>query len=86
MIGRTVIKCNCITVRIGKCLCDVCQIVFGLKQKDVSSLFAFNPASAYAIMEPPAKPECPKFNASKGVVDVALIYSHHRIVLKARIA
>ena len=38
MIGRIVIKCNCITVRIGKCLCDVCQIVFGVKQKDVSSL------------------------------------------------
>ena len=57
MIDRIVIKCNCITVRIGKCLCDVCQIVFGLKQEDASSLFAFNSASAYAVKEAPAKVE-----------------------------
>jgi hypothetical protein len=85
MIGTIVIKCNCVTVRIGKCLCDVCQIVLGLKQKDISSLFAFNSASVYGIREAPAKPECLKFNASKGVVGVALIYSKHRFVLKARI-
>ena len=55
MIGRIVIKCNCITVRIGKCLCDVCLIVFGLKQKDTSSLFAFKYVSVYAIREAAAK-------------------------------
>jgi hypothetical protein len=51
MIGGIVIKCNCIAVRIGKCLCAVCLIVFGLKQKGASSLFAFNSASVYAIKE-----------------------------------
>jgi len=86
VIGRIVIKCNCITVRIGKCLCDVCPIVFGLKQKDVSSLFAFNSTSVYAIREAPAKQEGLEFNASEGVVGVASIYSYHRIVLEARIA
>jgi len=49
MIGRIVIKCNCITVRIGKCLSDVCPNVLGLKQKDASSLFVFNSASEYDI-------------------------------------
>ena len=86
VIGRIVIKCNCNTVRIGKCLCDVCPIVFGLKQKDVSSLFAFNSTSVYAIREAPAKQEGLEFNASEGVVGVASIYSYHRIVLEARIA
>jgi len=31
IVGRIVNKCNCITVRTGKCLFAVCQIVFGLK-------------------------------------------------------
>ena len=60
--------------------------MFGLKQKDASSLFAFKPAPVYAIREAPAKQRGLEFNASKGVVGVALIYSHHRIVLEARIA
>jgi hypothetical protein len=57
VIGRIVNKCNCITVGIGKCLFDVCQIVFGLKRKDGSSLFAFNPASVYGSKEATAKGE-----------------------------
>jgi len=81
-----VIKCNCITVRIGKCLCDVYQIVFGLKQKDASSLNAFNSASVYGIRDDPAKQEGLEFKANKCVVGVAFIYSHHRIVLEVRIA
>jgi hypothetical protein len=63
-IGRIVIKCNCITIRIGKCLCAVCLVVFGLKQKDASSLFVFNSASVHAIKEAPAKPEGLEFNAT----------------------
>jgi hypothetical protein len=59
--------------------------VFGLKQKDASSLFAFNSASLYAIKEDPAKQEGLEFSATKGVVGVGLIFSHHRIVLEARI-
>jgi len=86
VIGTIVIKCNCIEVRIGKCLCAICQIVFGLKQKDESSLFAFNPASVYVVREAPAKQEGLEINASYGVVGVASIYSHLRIVLEARIA
>ena len=86
MNGRIVIKCNCNTVRIGKCLCAVCPIVFGLKQKDASSLFAFNSASVYGIREVPAKQEGLEFNASEGVVGVALIYSYHSVVLEATIA
>ena len=86
VIGRIVIKCNCITVRIGKCLSDVCPIVFGLKEKDASSLFAFNSASVYGIREVPAKQEGLEFNASEGVVGVALIYSYHSVVLEATIA
>ena len=31
MIGRIVIKCNCITVRVGKSLSAVCPVVFVLK-------------------------------------------------------
>jgi len=81
-----VIKCNCVTVRIGKCLCGVCQIVFGLKQKDASSLNAFNSASVYAIREAPAKEEGLEIKANKYVVGVAFIYNHHRIVLEVRIA
>jgi len=49
VICRTVIKSNGIEVGIGKFLCDVCQIVFGLKQQDASSLYASNPASVYII-------------------------------------
>ena len=86
MASRILIECNCITVRIGKCLCDVCPIVFGLKQKDFSSLFAFNSAALYTIKGAPAKQEGLEFNASEGVVGVALIFSHQRIVLEARIA
>ena len=41
---------TCIKVCIGKCLSDVCQIVFGVKQKDASSLFALNSAAVYGIM------------------------------------
>jgi hypothetical protein len=70
-----VIKCNCIAVCIGKCLCAVCLIVFGVKQKDASSLFALNSASVYAIREAPAKQEGLELNGSKGVVGVGLIYS-----------
>jgi len=81
-----VIKWNCTKIRIGKCLCDVCQIVFGVKQKEASSLFAFNSASLYAIREASTKREGLEFNASEGVVGVALIYSYHRIVMEARIA
>ena len=40
---------------IAKCLCDVCLIVFGLKQKDASLLFALNCAAVYVIREAPAK-------------------------------
>jgi hypothetical protein len=57
------------------------SIVFGLKQKDASSIFAFNSVSVYAI----ANQEGLEFNANKCVVGVALNYSHHRIVLEARI-
>jgi hypothetical protein len=70
MFGRIVIKCNCITVCIGKFLSAVCQIVFGLKQKDISSLFAFNSASVYGIREAPAKQEGLEFSTGKGVVGV----------------
>jgi hypothetical protein len=59
--------------------------VFGLKQKDGSSLFAINSASVNAIREVPAKQEGLEFNARKVVVGVTLIYSPHRIVLEARI-
>jgi hypothetical protein len=57
--------------------------VFDLKQKDASSLFAFNCASVYNIKEDPAKQVRLHFYASEGVVGVALICSHHRIVLQA---
>jgi len=77
---------TCIKVRNGKYLYAVCQIVFGLKQKDPSSVFAFNSASVYVIREAPAKEEGLEFNASTIVVGVALIYSRHKIVLEARIA
>ena len=80
MIGRIVIKCNCITVRIGKCLSGVCPNVLGLKQKDASSLFVFNSASEYDIRQALAKQEGLEFNASEGVEGVALIYSYYRIV------
>jgi hypothetical protein len=80
-----VIKCNCIAVRIGKCLCAVCLVVFGLKQKDASSLFAFNSASVYGIREATAKQEGLEFNSNKCVEGVGLIYRQHRIVLEATI-
>jgi hypothetical protein len=64
----------------------VCLIVFGLKQIDASSLFAFNFAAVYGIREALAKVEGLELNANKCVVGVALISSHHRIVLKCRIA
>ena len=54
VIGRILIKCNCITVRISKCLSAVCPIVFGVKQKDASPLFAFNSAAVYTIKRAPA--------------------------------
>jgi hypothetical protein len=85
VIGRIVINCNCITVGIEKCLCEVCPIVFGLKQKDTSSLFAFNSDSLYTMRWAAAKREGLEFSASKGVLRDALIYSRHRIVLEARI-
>ena len=53
--------------------------MFGLKQKDASSLFAFNSAAVYVITEALAKQEDLEFNAKKCVVGVALIYSYHRI-------
>jgi hypothetical protein len=59
--------------------------VFGLKQKDASSLFAFKSAAVYGIMEALTKQESLGFNAIKCVVGVALTYCHHRIVLEGRI-
>jgi hypothetical protein len=50
--------------------------VFGLKQKDGSSLFAFNSAVVYTIKESPAKQKGLDFKASKVVVGIVLIYSH----------
>ena len=60
--------------------------MFVLKQKDTSSLFAFNSAAVYGIKEGPAEQEGLELNASKGVVGAALIYSKHRFVVAARIA
>ena len=59
--------------------------MFGLKQKDVPSLFTFNSAAVYGIREAPAKQEGLKFNAREDVEVLALIYIYHRIVLEARI-
>ena len=84
--GTIVIKCNCITVGTVNCLSAVCPVVFGLKQKDASSQFAFTSASVYAIREGPAKQEGLEFNASIGDVGVGFIYRNHRIVLEVRIA
>ena len=64
----------------------MCLIVFGVKQKDASSLFALNSASLYVIREATGKQDGLELNGSKGVVGVGLIYNHHRIVLAARIA
>ena len=86
LIGRIVIISNCIKLYIGKCLSAVCQIVFGLKQKDASSLFAFSSVSMYIIRQAAAKQEGLEINGSKGVVGVVLIYSNHRFVLEDRIA
>ena len=60
--------------------------MFGLKEKEVSSLFAFKSASVYAIRQAIANQEGLEFNANKSVLGVALIYSHNRNVLEARIA
>jgi hypothetical protein len=70
---------------VAKYLFDVCPIVFGLKLKDVSSPFSFNSVSVYANKGAPTKQEGLEFNSRKGFVGVALIYSHHRIVLEATI-
>jgi len=86
MIGRIVIKCNCITVRTVNCLSAVCPVVFGLKQKGFSSLIIFKSASVYAIREGPAEQEGLELNVSKGVVGVGLIHNYHTIVLAVRIA
>ena len=86
LIGRIVIKSNCITVRIGKCLCDVCQIVFGLKQKDASSLFPFIYASVYAVREAPAKERGLELNVSKSFACFTMICSHNKIVLQAKLS
>jgi hypothetical protein len=59
--------------------------LFGLKLKDASSLYAFNSVAVYGIMHDIAKQEGLEFKANKCVLGVALIYSHHRIVLEARI-
>jgi hypothetical protein len=55
--------------------------VFGLKQKDASSIFDFNFASVYVVREVVEKLVGLEFNASKCAAGVALIYSHHRIVI-----
>jgi len=60
--------------------------VFGLIQKDVSSVFAFSSAAVYVIRESPAEQEGLRLNANKGFVGVILIYSHNRIVLEAMIS
>jgi hypothetical protein len=75
-----------VKVHIGKCLYDICPIVFGVKKKDGSSVFALNCAAVCGIKEAAAKEEGLEFNASKGVVGVALIYNQHRTVLEVRIA
>jgi hypothetical protein len=54
--------------------------VFDLKQKDASSLFAFNSALVQTFREAAAIQEGSEFNVSKGVVGDVLIYSHHGIV------
>jgi hypothetical protein len=59
--------------------------VFGLKENEKSSLFAFNSALVYAIQEAPAKKKSLEFNDSKGIVGVALIYNNHRILLEGKI-
>jgi hypothetical protein len=59
--------------------------VFGLKQKDGSSLFDFNLASVYNIKEALAKQKGLEYSARKGAVGVVLICSHRRIVLEAMI-
>ena len=86
MFRRIVFKCNCITVGIVTCLSAVCHIVFGLKQKDAYTLFSLNSAAVYAIRDAPAKQAGLEFNAGKCDVGFALIWSHHRIVLEARLA
>jgi hypothetical protein len=62
-----------IRAAIGNCLSAVCQIVFGLKQKDASWLFVFNCALVYAIKEAPAKLGVLEFNVIKW--DVMVTFS-----------
>ena len=59
-------------------------LCFDVRRKDASSLFNFKSASVYAIREVAPKQEVLEFNASKSVVGVALIYSHHKFVLEAK--
>jgi hypothetical protein len=53
--------------------------------KDNSSPVAFNSASVYDFKEVPTKQEGLEFNASKGDVDVASIYRHHKTLIQATI-
>ena len=50
------------------------------------TLFSLNSAAVYAIRDAPAKQAGLEFNAGKCDVGFALIWSHHRIVLEARLA
>jgi hypothetical protein len=56
-----------------------------MKQKDTSSLFAFNFASVYGIRKALGKLEGLEFSAIKCVIGVALTFRHHRIVSEARV-
>jgi hypothetical protein len=64
----------------------MCRIVFGVKQKDASSIFAFNFDSVYGVRKATVLQEDIEFSASKSVVGIPLIYRHNKIVLEARIA
>jgi hypothetical protein len=77
MVGRIVITCNCITFRIANCLPAVCPIVFGVKEKDASSLFAFNSAAVCGIREAPG---------NSRVLNSVQIKSHHRTVLQTGVS
>jgi hypothetical protein len=59
--------------------------VFGVEREDASSLFVLNSTSVYAIWKVLAKQKDLELNASKGAVGLALIYSHHGIVLQGRL-
>jgi hypothetical protein len=62
MVGSIVIGCNVYCSLDWQVLSDVCPIVFGLKQKDTSSIFVFNSTSVYGIREAQAKLEGSEFN------------------------